>query len=230
MVWSINTKVEGFHESILCFMKCPWNCISWNALKEKFHSASLPLEEIWLTAAFLLFYSCVYILPCNWWINTFRFFKARIQWNVSEYFMKYISGAYHFTLVNKFHCVRVSSIKKIVFTKLPLEHNSEVAVGGIFKSFANFTGKHLCWSLFLIELQTFKPGTLLKGNPTQVFSCNIWEILKTPFWTSVNDRFCVLITVCVFCVFTASVYFYNSLQYPFFIFTNNFFLITQVKQ
>ena len=152
------------------------------------------------------------------------------MWNVSEYFMKYISGAYYFTLVNKFHCVRVWSIKKVVFTKLLLEHNSEVAVGGIFKSFANFTGKHLCWSLFLIELQTFKPGTLLKGNPTQVFSCNIWEILKTPFWTSVNDCFCVLITVCVFCVFTASVYFYNSLQYPFFIFTNNFFLITQVKQ
>ena len=44
----------------------------------------------------------------------------------------------------------------------PLKHNLEVAIGGIFKSFANFTGKHLCWSLFLIELQTFKPGTLLK--------------------------------------------------------------------
>ena len=27
-------------------MKCPWNCISWNALKEKFHSVSLPLANL----------------------------------------------------------------------------------------------------------------------------------------------------------------------------------------
>ena len=25
---------------------------------------------------------------------------------------------------------------------------------GVLKSFASFTGKHLCWSLFLIKLQT----------------------------------------------------------------------------
>ena len=25
-------------------MKWPWNCISWNALKEKFHSVSFPLD------------------------------------------------------------------------------------------------------------------------------------------------------------------------------------------
>ena len=28
--------------------------------------------------------------------------------------------------------------------------------------FANFTGKHLCWSLFLITLLVFRPATLLK--------------------------------------------------------------------
>ena len=33
---------------------------------------------------------------------------------------------------------------------------------GVFKNFANFTGKHLCWSLFLITLEVFKPATLLK--------------------------------------------------------------------
>ena len=41
--WMLDTKVKVFHESILCFMKWPWNCISWNALKEKFHSVSFPL-------------------------------------------------------------------------------------------------------------------------------------------------------------------------------------------
>ena len=34
--WSLNTKVKRFHESISCFMKCPWNCISLNAPKEMF--------------------------------------------------------------------------------------------------------------------------------------------------------------------------------------------------
>ena len=42
--WHWDTKVKAFHESISWFMKCPWNCISWNALKEKFHSVSFPLS------------------------------------------------------------------------------------------------------------------------------------------------------------------------------------------
>ena len=35
---------------------------------------------------------------------------------------------------------------------------------GVPKNFVNFTGKHLCWSLFLIRLQALKPTTLLKGD------------------------------------------------------------------
>ena len=41
--WNLDTKAKVFHEIISCFMKCPWNFISWNALKENFHSVSLPL-------------------------------------------------------------------------------------------------------------------------------------------------------------------------------------------
>ena len=41
---------------------------------------------------------------------------------------------------------------------------------GVYKNFANFTGKHLCWSLFLIKLQAFMPPTLLKiDSNTGVF-------------------------------------------------------------
>ena len=39
---------------------------------------------------------------------------------------------------------------------------------GIPKNFANFTGKHMYWSLSLT----------LKEIPIQVFSCEIWEIFK----------------------------------------------------
>ena len=48
----------------------------------------------------------------------------------------------------------------------------------ILKNFANFTGKRLCWSLFLIKLQVWRPATLRKETPTQIFSCEIWEIFK----------------------------------------------------
>ena len=39
---------------------------------------------------------------------------------------------------------------------------------GVLKNFANFTEKHLCWSLFLIEMQ--------------VFTCEICEIFKNTFF------------------------------------------------
>ena len=41
----LDTKAKVFHESILHFMKWPWNCLSWNALKEKFHSVSFSLKK-----------------------------------------------------------------------------------------------------------------------------------------------------------------------------------------
>ena len=44
----------------------------------------------------------------------------------------------------------------------PLEQNSKAATRGVFKNFTNFTGKHLCWSLFFTKLQVFRPATLLK--------------------------------------------------------------------
>ena len=34
----------------------------------------------------------------------------------------------------------------------------------ILKYFAIFTEKHLCWSLFIIKLQAFRPATLLKSD------------------------------------------------------------------
>ena len=35
---------------------------------------------------------------------------------------------------------------------------------GALKNFANFTGKHLCWSLFLTMLQSFNPVTFFKRD------------------------------------------------------------------
>ena len=44
---------------------------------------------------------------------------------------------------------------------------------GVLKKIANFTGKYLCWSLFLIKLQASRPATLLRRDSnTGVFLSN----------------------------------------------------------
>ena len=40
---------------------------------------------------------------------------------------------------------------------------------GVLEKLANFIGKHLCWSLFIIKLQAFGPSTLLKRNSNIYF-------------------------------------------------------------
>ena len=39
----------------------------------------------------------------------------------------------------------------------------------VLKNFGIFTGKQLCWSLFLIKLQIFRAATLLKRDPNIIF-------------------------------------------------------------
>ena len=64
---------------------------------------------------------------------------------------------------------RLKSISSIV------DHYLEVATRGVLwkkvlKNFAIFTGKQLCWSLFLIKLQAWRPATLFKiDSNTGVF-------------------------------------------------------------
>ena len=42
----------------------------------------------------------------------------------------------------------------------------------VLKKFVIFTGKPLCWSLYLMKLLGFRPTTLLKKDPyTIVFLC-----------------------------------------------------------
>ena len=35
---------------------------------------------------------------------------------------------------------------------------------GVLKKFAIFTGKYLCWSLFLVKLLFFRPANLFKSD------------------------------------------------------------------
>ena len=50
------------------------------------------------------------------------------------------------------------------------------------KNFANFTGKHLFWSLFLKRLQGWGPATLSKGDSNTGISVEVFEIFKDIFF------------------------------------------------
>ena len=53
---------------------------------------------------------------------------------------------------------------------------------GVLKNFAIFIGEHLCWSLFLIEFQPFRPANLFKKIlQRRCFLVNIVEFLSTVF-------------------------------------------------
>ena len=50
---------------------------------------------------------------------------------------------------------------------------------GVLRNFTNFTGKHLCQSLFFNEVATLRSAILLKKETlAQVFSCEFCEIPK----------------------------------------------------
>ena len=51
----------------------------------------------------------------------------------------------------------------------------------VLNNLATFTGKHLCWCLFLINLQALRPTTLLKRLQHRCFPANIAKILRTVF-------------------------------------------------
>ena len=60
-------------------------------------------------------------------------------------------------------------VKEFMFQKQPPEMFYKRAV---HKNFAIFTGKQLCWSLFLIKLPGFSPAGLLKRDSSRiVFLC-----------------------------------------------------------
>ena len=65
--WMLGTKLKVFHKSISFFMKFPWNCISWNALKEKFHRVCFPLENIFFNEVSESFLAHCY----NWVVKCF---------------------------------------------------------------------------------------------------------------------------------------------------------------
>ena len=66
---------------------------------------------------------------------------------------------------------------------------------GVLKNFAIFTGKHMCWSLFLIEMQTFR-SLLKRDSNTYVF---LW-ILRNFYKQLFHDEHLSWLLLAIVCV------------------------------
>ena len=53
---------------------------------------------------------------------------------------------------------------------------------GVLKDFGDFTGKNLCWSLFLIKLQAWRPSTLLRRDCNTGIFLWISKIFRNTFF------------------------------------------------
>ena len=64
------------------------------------------------------------------------------------------------------------------------------AAGGVLKIFSNFTGKHLCWSLFFTKSQAFRPATLLKRDSYigEIFPVKFDKFLRTSTLKNICER------------------------------------------
>ena len=73
----------------------------------------------------------------------------------------------------------------------------------VFKNFAKFTGKQLCWSLFLIKLKAWRPASLLK----RWFQRRCFPMSFAKFLMSVLKNICERRLLLVFIFSTSQDYF-----------------------
>ena len=60
---------------------------------------------------------------------------------------------------------------------------------GVLRNFANFTGKHLCQSLFFNKAEGLRPASLLKKRLWhRCFPVNVAKFLRTPFLQNTSGR------------------------------------------
>ena len=89
---------------------------------------------------------------------------------------------------------------------------------GVLKNVANFTGKHLCWNIFLIKLQALSPATLLKRHSNTDVFCKICDTFKNtsslvvPFVENEVRRYCAAWKVSVFGAFLLRIFPHSVLK------------------
>ena len=120
------------------------------------------------------FLGCIF-LNCAIWKNSRGIFIA-LSNTYDGVFMKIIKSCYLLTIFSKNFIIDVWQGSKYVSVMFGFVHFPKIVNGIRFfkkqpldvfcKNFWKFTGKHLCWTLFLTKLQACRKETL-----TQVFFC-----------------------------------------------------------
>ena len=67
----------------------------------------------------------------------------------------------------------------------------EAVTGGVLKNFVIFTGKHLCWSLFLIKLQACK--FIEKRLQHWCFPLHVKKFLRTSILRNIREQLLLII-------------------------------------
>ena len=119
-------------------------------------------------------------------------FTEHLRWLLldfpgSKYFFSAESGIYCWQS-HRF-LLRTSLTTRLKPQKQPLELFCKK---GVLRNFANFTGKHLCWSLFLIELKEVC-SFIIKRLRCRCFPKEFTKCLRTPNLKTANDYFWNLI-------------------------------------
>ena len=70
---------------------------------------------------------------------------------------------------------------------------ADVLEDGVVKNFANFTGKRMCWSFYLIKLHVSRPATLSNRDYNRFFSVKSEEFLRKSFLTE-HRRWLLLVS------------------------------------
>ena len=79
------------------------------------------------------------------------------------------------------------ALEWIKLTSLKSSHSQMFFKMGILKNFAIFTGRHLCWRLFLTKLQAWRPETLSESDSTTaIFMWIFAKFLRTAFLVLLN--------------------------------------------
>ena len=120
---------------------------------------------------FVQFYQGIFIALWNKWYNVFCKNSQRL--NTVNYFCKKL----HLRCFTGFCiCLRLSFplffllLLPLWINKVQSSRSQMSCKIDVFKNFAVITGKHLCWSLFVIKLPACKPANLLKRDSnTSVF-------------------------------------------------------------
>ena len=89
------------------------------------------------------------------------------------------------------------------------DHYLKAFSGDVLKNFVIFTGKHLCWSLFLIKLQACK--FIEKRLQHWCFPLRVRKFLRTPILKNISERLLLIVLlVQQFIYFRMSLYNYKE--------------------